>query len=273
MPKMITILLLVCSTTSGRSQNIYSALHLNEEREYKTKRPKTINQTNIFYSVSGKKTDKSTKTFDDAGMILTEDRFNEEGEPISRIVYENDTTKRIIVSQTFTSTTGYGLKYQQSFFTYDSNSFLIHITKKDGKGNIFEQIELVNDKKGHPVKLSGYHGDGSFYGEEVASYLYETNKAVTSVLKDGSVLSTDTIEINFNNSHLYPSEGSVYNDKGDAIRYASKNLDGTKTQFEVEYFYDSFGNCTEERIYKVYTTQRGKPKKDLDRVFRKTYTY
>jgi hypothetical protein len=42
-------------------------------------------------------------------------------------------------------------------------------------------------------------------------------------------------------------------------------LNGTATEFEEEYLYDSFGNCTENRIYKVTVKGNGRIKREIDR--------
>ena len=43
--------------------------------------------------------------------------------------------------------------------------------------------------------------------------------------------------------------------------------------YEQQYQCDVAGNCIEETIYKVTVTAKGKRKKELNRVFKRTYTY
>ena len=50
-------------------------------------------------------------------------------------------------------------------------------------------------------------------------------------------------------------------------------MNGTETIFEEEYTYDSFGNCTENKIFKVTAKGNGKRKRENDRIFRKEYFY
>jgi hypothetical protein len=55
--------------------------------------------------------------------------------------------------------------------------------------------------------------------------------------------------------------------------FAAKNLNGTETIFEEEYTYDSYGNCTTNKIFKVMVKGNGKQKREPDRIFIKEYLY
>jgi hypothetical protein len=44
-----------------RAQNIFTALHLNDDIEYRGRNPKKIVETNIFFTSKGKKVNKSWK--------------------------------------------------------------------------------------------------------------------------------------------------------------------------------------------------------------------
>jgi hypothetical protein len=273
MLKFLTLISIVLAATATRSQNIYTALHLNEEREYKVGRPKNITEIKIFYAKDGKTTEKSIKVFDDAGMILTEDRFGGDGALTARLSYTNDTTRRLKLTRTFERWGKYGHNREIAYYSYDSNNYLIRTTDKDGNGSVFQRSEIVNNEKGDPIELSGYNANGELIGKELASYFYGINKAVTSVQNDARILSTDTIKINFIAAHLYPAANETYNEKGDLTNWVSKNLDGTETLYEEQYMYDAIGNSIEETIYKVVVTPKGNRKKELDRVFKRAYTY
>ncbi|MEO6455374.1 MAG: hypothetical protein ABIN97_14940, partial [Ginsengibacter sp.] len=68
--RILTIIfLLTIISNLANSQNIYSALQLNQDREYRTKKPKKIIETNTFYNTNGTQVDKNVKTFDEAGML------------------------------------------------------------------------------------------------------------------------------------------------------------------------------------------------------------
>jgi len=258
----------------ANSQNIYSALQLNQDREYKTKKPKKIVETTTFYNTSGKQVDKNVKTFDDAGMLLMEERYDDNGTLKARLTYTNDTINRLKLTRIFERWNQFGFSKETAFYNYDTNRFLISTTDKDANGNILRQSDLVCNDKGHPIELSLFDGNGNSFGKELAIYLYDINKVVTSVVSnDGRTLSSDTIKISFKSASAFPNDREVYNTNGDLVNWTSKNFKGTETIFEVEYTYDSFGNCTEERIYNVTVKGNGKRKKDIDRIFKKEYTY
>lgn len=274
MRKLTTLVLLILLSGLAKSQNIYSVLQLNAEREYKTKRPKKIIETNTFFNSSGKQVDKNIKIFDDAGMLLSEERYDNDGTLKARLTYTNDTIHRVKLSRVFERWTQFGYSKETAFYSYDTNFFLIGTTDKDANGNIIRQTDLVCNEKGHPIKLSLFDGNGNSFGQETATYLYEKNKVVTSVVSnDGRVLSTDTIKISFTQASKFPSENEVYNTSGDLTNWTRRNLNGTETIFEEDYTYDSFGNCTENKIFKVTVKGNGKRKRENDRIFRKEYSY
>jgi len=268
------ILLLTLTGPIANCQNIYTALQLNQDREYKTKRPKKIVETNTFYNTSGKQVDKNVKTFDNAGMLLMEERYDGEGTLKARLTYTNDTANRLKLTRIFERWNQFGYSKETAFYNYDTSHFLVSTIDKDANGNILRQSNLVCNDRGHPVELSLFAGNGNFFGKELATYLYDMNKVATSVISnDGKTLSSDTTKINFKTASLFPGNGETYNANGDLIYWASKNLKGTETIYEEEYTYDSFGNCIESRIYKVTIKANGNKKRDIDRVFKKHYTY
>jgi hypothetical protein len=184
---MRKLTVLICFTFLNAlvySQNIYTALRLNEESEYKTRRPKKIVEINTFYSSSRKHVDKNVKTFDDAGMLLIEERFDEEGKVDERLTYVNDTTRRLTLSRTFERWTQSGYSKETAFQTYDNNNYLIGTTDKDANGNIIRQTNLIVNGKGHPVELALLDGNGNPFGRETATYLYDQNKVVTAVVSN-----------------------------------------------------------------------------------------
>lgn len=268
------ILLLTLISPIANSQNIYSALQLNQDREYKTKKPKKIVETNTFYNTSGKQVDKNVKTFDEAGMLLMEERYDDEGTLKARLTYTNDTVNRLKLTRTFERWNQFGFSKETAFYNYDTSHFLVSTIDKDANGNIIRQSDLVCNDKGHPIELSLFDGNGNSFGKEVATYFYDINKVATSVVSnDGRTLSSDTTKINFKTASLFPSNGETYNANGDLINWTSKNFKGTATFYEEEYTYDSFGNCIENRIYKVTIKGNGNKKRDIDRIFKKDYTY
>jgi hypothetical protein len=274
MSKLSILFLLSLFSGLAKSQNIYSALQLNAEREYKTKRPKKIVETNTFFNSSGKQVDRNIKTFDEAGMLLTEERYDDNGSLEARMTFINDTVHRIILIENFESWTQFGYSREAAFYNYDSNFYLTGTTYKDANGNIIRQANLVCNEKGHPIELTLFDGNGNSFGKETAKYLYDKNKVVTSVVSnDGRILSSDTIKISFTQASKFPADKEIYNINGDLISWTRRNLNGTETIFEEEYTYDSFGNCLENIIFKVTVKGNGKRKREKDRIFRKEYSY
>ncbi len=272
--KLISFILLAFTYSSIKSQNIYSALHLNEEREYKTKRPKIIAKTNIFYNKSGKQTLKEVESFDESGMFLNEERFDEDGSRIVRLVHTNDTVNRLVLTSSFERWTKFGYSKELTSYDYDSAKYLIRIVTKNDRGNILRRTEIKNNKKGHPIEMIVFDESGNSFGKEIAEYFYDTNRYVTFVISiDGRLLSQDSGKISYKNAYQFPNQDDVFNAYGDAIKWTSKNLTGTETDYEGEYTYDEFGNCTENKIFKVIYKANGKSKREIDRIFKKKYSY
>lgn len=274
MYKFIQLILLLTACISAKSQNIYSALHLNGEREYKTKRPKIIVQTNIFYNEEDKQTLKEVHSFDVSGMLINEERFDEDGSLNVRLVFSNDTVNRTVLSSTFERWTKFGYTKELTSYEYDSAKFLIRIVTKNEKDKILTSAEIINNEKGHPIEMVIFDESGSSFGKEIANYFYEKNEYVASVLtNDDKVLSSDTNKISYKNAYKFQNQKDKFNEHGDEVKWASKNFNGTETNFEEEYTYDEFGNCTENKIFKVRYKTNGKSKREIDRIFKKKYTY
>ncbi len=268
------ILLFTLFSRIANSQNIYSALQLNQEREYKTKKPKKIVETNTFYNTNSTQVDKSIKTFDDAGMLFMEERYDEDGNIKARLTYTNDTINRLKMSNIFESWNQFGFSKETAFYYYDTNHILIGIIDQDAKGNNIRQTEFISNDKGYPIQLTLFDGNGNLFGKEIATYLYEINKVVTSVVSNqDKILSSDTIKISFKTASQFPNDKEIYNANGDLVNWTSKSFKGEETIFEAEYTYDTFGNCIENRIYKVKIKGNGNKKREIDRIFKKDYTY
>ena len=274
MQKLTVFIFLILISGLSNAQNIYSALQLNQEREYKKVRPKKIIETNTFYNSNGKQVEKNIKTFDEAGMLLVEERYDKNGTLKARLAYTNDTVHRVKLTRAFERWTQFGYSKETAFYTYDTNFFLVRTTDKDENGNIIRQANLICNDKGHPIELSLFDGNGNSFGKETARYLYDKNKVVTSVVSnDGIILSSDTVKISYLEASKFPAGNEVYNTNGDLTNWTRQNLNGTETIFEEEYTYDNFGNCTEKKFYKVSVKGNGKLKHENDRTFRKDYSY
>src|SRR5689334_20470321 len=108
MPRLLLLLFFTQLLGQLKSQSIFSVLHLNEERDYKTKMPKKIVETKTFYNASGTQVEKSISLFDEAGMVWSSEAYDDEGNLIFRASFTNDTANRLKLSATFERWTKYG---------------------------------------------------------------------------------------------------------------------------------------------------------------------
>ena len=265
---------LIFLTMASEAQNIFSALHHNELREYKFGLPVQIIETNIFYSSNNTQVEKNIKTYDRSGMLLTEDRYDEDGKLTAKLTYTNDTIKRLTMQRVFERWTSLGYNKETAIYFYDDKNFLIRIKDVDANSNTIRVSELVNNDKGDPTALHLYDGNGNSFGVEKAEYFYDKNIAVTTVFSnDGRKLSTDSLKINFHKTDTSIIDKSNYNEHGDVLSGSTRNLNGSLTFYEYEYIYDTIGNCIDEKIYSVTMKGNGKKKRKLDRHFKKEIIY
>jgi len=273
MKKILIILMLTLFSVYAVSQtSILSVLSLNEEREYKTKIPKKIVETNIFYNSDGKQIDKNTKTFDDNGMLMVEERRDEMGNLNAKLTYVIDTINGHKLSRTLERWHSWGgYSKETAYFSYDENNFLVKWTDVDANGKIRFVSFILCNTNGDPIEISLIDGNGNSYGKETAIYDYNRNEVVTKVFSDKNIeLSKNTSTIKFTKAYLFKKDGCIYNEQGDII----KSIDVTgKTGYSYEYTYDIYGNCIEKKIYKVTFKKNGEEKRRIDRIFRKEYTY
>ncbi|MES1250135.1 MAG: hypothetical protein ABUL46_05590 [Chitinophaga rupis] len=212
--------------------------------------------------------------FDDAGMVVEEQRFDENEKLTARLTCTNDTVNRITLTRTFERWGTLGYQKETTFYDYDTGKHLIRVTDKGANGHVTGITEIVNNDKGYPAELVTFDGNGHRIGKEVATYFYDSNKVATAVItNDGQTFPGDTILMNFNKAHLFPTNTDIYNSNGDVVSWVSKGLDGSRTLYNEEYTYDQVGNCTEEKIFKVTVKANGKQKRKIDRDFRKEYFY
>jgi hypothetical protein len=256
---LITFILI---TNSLFGQNIYTALHLNRTEDVRTNKTiLEISETNTFFNSSGPETKKVKKTLNKSFLVELEERFDNQGKLTDRLTRKFDPTGQKIISRKFerwNNKQAYSLK--TSFYEYDESGYLIKMTDQNANGNIIQQAILTNNKKGHPVKLELYDGNGYLYGIEVATYDYSINKAMTEV-KDqkGKTLSSDSITIVFSNAHEFPTQDDVFNQYGDRI---------SSKKYVYERKYDEFENWITVTIYRM---EKGKKKKN--RKFKRKIKY
>ena len=273
MLKFAAIILLTLTATIARSQNIVTALYLNENKDYKTAQPKKVEEITTTYTEDSKRTERKVKTFDSVGMPLTEERYNRNDDLIARLVYTNDPVKKLVLKRFYEEVGKYATAKETNTYTYDSDNALVNVLSQDENDKITQRCDIVNDQKGHPVELNLYNQFGIASGKETATYFYDRNTVIiTKLATDGSSL-TDTTKITLKNAHSFAEKDETYNPKGDLIKWSGKNADGAKTSFEEEYKYDKAGNCISDILYSITTSAYGDKEKKLEREIRRKYTY
>ncbi len=133
----ILIFCLLLIHTAHAQINIFSALHFQEQRDYKSVKPQKITKTNIFYNTKGNKVDSSILTFDPSGMLLKSEQFDEAKRLTSQSTFTNDTIHQHTLSrrsESWSATMGYSTR--STVYSYDSNHHLTGITDKDAVGRI-----------------------------------------------------------------------------------------------------------------------------------------
>lgn len=274
MLRTVFLIAFVLIELPAASQTIRSALDLNEAMDYKARRPAKIVEKDTFYYESGREINSSIKVFDDAGMLATEERYNDEAKLIARFTYTNDTVNQLKLSRSYEKWNQFGYSKETAFYVYNVSHFLVRVVEREGNGNTIRDSKLTCNEKGHPISLFLYDGNGGYYGKELATYLYDRNKLVrTFVDNSDRIVSSDTVKISLKNASLFPGSDETYNAYGDPLSWTTRKYNGRESTYEAEYNYDGFGNCTDEIIYKVVIKRNGSTKRKTDKIFRKEFTY
>lgn len=245
---------------------------MNQDREYKTVKPKMIYEANTYY-LSGKPIIINIiKTLDQRGTLVTEERFAENGDKILKLQYLNDTINVKIISLIFERWTR---GYEKMFFnyTYDSNKCLKSITEKDSTGKVVDRYEYECNDKGHPFQVYQFDKNGERVLKESASYFYSQNFAETLQYINGTSISKDTIKINGKLACKFSATTETYNSSCDIVSFKRYDANGNEFLFEREYIYDSYGNRVEERSFTISTDPDGKQLKEPDEILKKKYLY
>jgi hypothetical protein len=260
--KPILLFLLLTVSTICRAQNLYTALHLNDNHEYRFGKPKQIIEENTFYTPSYTHTEKNVKVFDSAGMLFSEERYNQEGILTAKLTYTNDATRHIILSRIFEQWLKYGRTKEITVYKYNDQGFLISSTDSTGTGKLIDVAKTTNNSKGHPAELNLFNARNEPSGKETAEYNYDKNTVVITVFKnDGTKLSADTSKVNQDSS------------QNEALSYSIKSTNGSVTLFESEYQYDSKGNWIEQKIYKVEPGPNDQKKRTLNKWLKRHIAY
>ncbi len=270
------ILLLLTGRIEAQRLSIIDALQLNEILDYKTRKPIRIVEKNISFNINDKKSqDKIIKTFDQAGMLLTFEFYDEKDELFARVTFLNDTIHRIKLKQTFEVWDQNGHFKQTSSYTYDSNYFLKEVTDFDSNGDIIRKSSIVCNDKGHPIELSLFDNKGKLVVKEKAVYFYNTNKVIINIeTPDGLVVQdNDSSKISLKNESEYASSYEIYNLQGDKVKWKGNGHFDKDLIYEQEYVYDNFGNWIESKIFLTTIQPDGQPHKKIKSILNREFTY
>jgi hypothetical protein len=272
--KFILFITLILASTS-KGQNIFSVLHLNEERDLHRGTPKQITETIVFYNSKGTERKKRVTEYDQAGLPVSGRSFNDDESVASITTYKYDTVRRIILQRKINEvnvrfrTSKIGIIYQ-----YEAANSPTRIQYLNFDGNVVSEVRLKNDSLGLPVELLLFEPVGNLIGVELASYIPKENKAIVSVANTkGEIISTDTMKISFKEAHKFNDPNITYNVKGDVISSMSRWPDGSIHYSEYDYVYDGAGNWVEQQVFDVIYKSNDKKKRKLKSHFKREIFY
>lgn len=273
---LIIVLFLLTGHLIAQNLSIIDALHLNEELDYRTRKPVRIVENNISFNINDKEiNDKIIKTFDQAGMLLTFEFFDGNDNLFAKATYSNDTLHRIKLSQTLEVWNKNGSSKVTSLYAYDSNYCLKEANDFDDDGRITRKRSIVCNDKRHPIELSLLDNTGKLFAREKATYFYTTNKVIRTLeTHDGQIVNDDdSSKISLKNESSYQCDDETYNSWGDKIRWKGKGFFDKDLIYEREYVYDNFGNWTESKIFLLTVLKDGQPHKKIKSIINREFTY
>lgn len=261
------IVLLLCGQINAQRLSIIDALHLNEEVDYREKKPIKIIENNINYSiVKTEFRDSIIKNFDKNGMMTSFEFYSENNDSVFyRVSYINDTINKIKLAKTTEKRQKKGIHKEISKYFYDEKSFLIGSIDLDSNNNVIRRTTIVCNEKGHPIELSLFDNKDKFIAKEKATYYYNSNKVVRNIdLSEQFVINNkDTWKISLRNENLFPDENEVFNNYGDKVKWNNKNEFDKNSYYEREFVYDPFGNWTESKNYFVRILKNGEIQREI----------
>jgi hypothetical protein len=273
---LIIILFLLTGHLKAQNLSIIDALHLNEELDYKARKPVRVIEKNISFNINDKETlDKIIKTFDKAGMLLTFEFYDGKDSLFARATYLNDTIHRIKLSRILEVRDKNVPSKETSIYTYDNNYFLKEVTDFDDNGIIIRKRSIFCNDKGHPVELLLFDSKGNFIAKERATYFYKTNKVIRTLeTQDGQIINDeDSSKISLKNESSYQYHDEKYNSCGDRIRWKGKGFFDKDLIYEREYIYDNFGNWKESKVFLLTIQKDGQQYKKIKSIINREFTY
>ncbi|WP_332736211.1 hypothetical protein [Flavihumibacter sp.] len=272
----IFIITVICGQVQSQNLSIIDALHLNEELDYKTRKPTRIIERNTSFDLNDKESnDKTIKHFDGAGLLLSYEFYGNNDSLFARVTYVNDTVNRTKLSRVLEVWARNGLHRETSIYTYSASNILEGTTDLDDKGNIIRRTKIICNDKGHPTQLSLLDGNGKLFNKERATYFYNTNKVLkTAETSDGIVLSSeDSSKISLKYQSNFPNKYEVFNRNGDLVRWKGKNFIDKDIDYEREYVYDEYGNWIESKIFQLTRGTDGKPIRKIRQKVMREFNY
>jgi hypothetical protein len=268
--------MLLCKHAHPQKLSIIDALQLNEEQEYKTRRPGRIVEQTTSFNINDKETkDKMVKTFDAAGMLLTFEFYGDQDSLFARVTYVNDTLNRIKLSRTMEVWERNGPSKETSIYTYDTNNFLTESIDTDANGKTIRRTSIICNEKGHPIELSLFDGKGKFIYKERATYFYNNNLVIrTAETKDGQIIQgDDSSKISLKHQINFQRPDEKYNSNGDLIQWKGNGFFDKDQMYERTYLYDEFENWIESTIFLWTTDKDGQPLKKIKQIVKREYCY
>lgn len=262
--------------TEAQRLTFIDALQLNEELDYRHKRPIKIVETNLSYSIVGKEIrDKIIKTFDKAGLLSTFEFYTDNDSLIARVSYVNDTLNRLKLSRVYEVRGRNGVMRETSKYGYDNRNFLTGNLDLDNNGNFIRKTTIVCNEKGNPIEVSLLDSNNKLIAKETATYFYSTNKVIRSVeMSDIPVINNkDSLKISMKYENRYPSVDEIYNSYGDKIKWKENSFIDSKMYYEREFNYDNYGNWIDSKIYLVRFRKNGELYKELKSIISREITY
>ena len=266
----------MCGRIDAQRLTIIDALHLNEELDYRNKRPLVIVEKNINYNWKKEEIhDKIIKTYDQSGLLLTFEFYGDAVNLFSRISYVNDTLNRLKVLRVVEVLRKDGYYKETSIYSYDIRNFLQKISDLDSNGNVIRKSKLICNEKGHPVELSLFDKMDKLIAKEKAEYIYNRNKVIRSLeLNERPVIGAiDSSKISITNESKYLFDDEVFNNMGDKINWMGDYIFEGKRYYEREYTYDNFGNWVESKIYRITVDKNRELYKELKSIITRQFTY
>lgn len=243
-----------CSTAFA--QNMTTLLNLNEKKYFNGTAPKMKIELMTIYLRNEEKTRKTIQTFDAAGMLLKEERFEKNGVISERITYDNDTVNRLKLGRTFERWLANGtVTIDTIYFYYDKRGFLVGTIDKDKFGDITRYSKVICNEKGDPVEIALFAGNGNPYGKETAEYFYDRNTVVTTVTgPHRNIISMDSFTIR-------KSKDTTTKEDSGSVDWSITTSSGKKHYLDEEIVYDEKGNVLKLEVYAVTENKKGRKSK------------